>query len=364
VRNYAGTLTPGTQLQNPRTGKKERAMRILRMHAEAGTQLDAAGPGDLVALVGCKHTGTGDTLCAVDAPILLERVELPVPVIVRTVEPASAADRDKLRAALERLAHEDPSFHVREDEDTGQWLISGMGELHLEIVEHRLRDEFRVTPHVGEPRVAYREAVTGTGRGAGHVERILGGKEVFGEVQLVVERDPEALLPALSWEAGDAVPELARQPVLEALALEAQSGPRFGFPLVQARVRVTGGRTREGKKDTEQGYVQAAAIALREALAAAGVELLEPVMAFRIEVPAEFASGVIADLNARRAEVGEVQAEGASRSVSGLVPLTRMVGYSTAVRSLSQGRASFTMHPAGFRAVGEDELEARGLVWS
>jgi elongation factor G len=366
VRIYSGTLEQGMRLQNPRTGKKERAMRLLRMHADAGVQLESAGAGDIVAIAGLKFTGTGDTLCAEGAPIVLESLELPVPVITRVAEPSSSADRDKLRAALARLAREDPSFQVHEDEDTGQWHIAGMGELHLEVIEHRLRDEFKVEPHVGQPRVAYREAVIETGRGDGRVDRQLGGKDVFGAVELEVARDPsdngEALHPRVEWRA-DEIPEPFRQAVTEALLQEAQTGPRFGFPLVDALIRVTGGESRK-QKDAELGFVQAAAIALREALMAARVELLEPLMAFEIQCPSEFSSGVIADLNSRRAEVGEVLTEGDLRVILGSVPLSQMVGYSTAVRSLSQGRASFTMQTAGFRRVPEEELAARGLVWS
>ena len=362
VRLYSGKLEQGMRLYNPRTKKKERAMRLLRMHAQSGEQLDEVEPGDIVAVAGLKFTATGDTLCALDEPIVLESLEPPVPVITRVAEPSSAADRDKLRSALNRLAHEDPSFQVHEDEDTGQWRISGMGELHLEVVEHRLRDEFKVEPHVGEPRVAYREAIVEAGRGSGQVDRQLGGKDVFGGVELEVTRDPETPQARIEW-ATDAIPEPFREALAESLMIEAQTGPRFGFPLVHALIRVVGGTSNE-RKDAELGFVQAGAIALREAMLAAGVELLEPVMAFEIQAPAEFASGVIADLNGRKAEVGEVQAEGELRVVSGRVPLSRMVGYSTAVRSLSQGRASFSMQQAGFRPVPESELEARGLVWS
>jgi elongation factor G len=364
VRLYSGTIEPGTQVLNPRTGKKERVMRILRMHAQAGQQLERAAAGDIVAFVGLKATGTGDTLCALDAPIVLETLALPLPVITKVVEPGSAADRDKLQAALERLAHEDPSFHVREDPETGQWLVSGMGELHLEVIEHRLRDEFHVAPNVGQPRVAYREALLGTGQGRARVERILGGKEVFGALELEVRRDDEVPGARVEFVPGAAVPEAHRAATAEGLLLEAQTGPRFGYPLVHARIRVVGGEVREGKKDSELGYLQAGAQALREALEAAGVELLEPLMAFEIQAPAEFASGVIADLNARSAEVRDVRAEGALRTISGTVPLSKMVGYSTAVRSLTQGRASFSMETAGFRGVPESELAVRGLVWT
>jgi elongation factor G len=236
-----------------------------------------------------------------------------------------------------------------------------MGELHLEVIVNRLLEVLHESRYVGLARVAYREALLGTGQGRARVERILGGKEVFGALELEVRRDDEVPGARVEFVPGAAVPEAHRAAIAEGLLLEAQTGPRFGYPLVHARIRVVGGEVREGKKDSELGYLQAGAQALREALEAAGVELLEPLMAFEIQAPAEFASGV---LNARSAEVRDVRAEGALRTISGTVPLSKMVGYSTAVRSLTQGRASFSMETAGFRGVPESELAVRGLVWT
>ncbi len=362
VRIYSGRIEPGASLWNPRVRRFEKVARVLRMHAESGASLEKVGPGEIVALTGLKSTSTGDTLCAKDAPIALETLEFPDPVITLTIEPASSGDRDKLRAALARLEHEDPTFHVREDEETGQWLIAGMGELHLEVVRHRLENEFHVKQRVGAPRVAYREAVLARGRGRCRIERQIGGKEVFGEVAVEVEPDDGVLAPRVEWAEGCLVPQTFRKAVGETLRLDAHAGPRFGFPLIHARIRVTGGAT-DPRRDSEIGFVQAANLALREALSSGKVALLEPLMSFEIQAPAEFSSGIIADLNSRRAEVTEVQADGFYRAVKGTVPLSKMFGYSTAVRSLSQGRAGFAMEPAGFRQVPEEELEARGLVW-
>ncbi len=362
TRIYSGTIAPGQSLWNPRTRKFERVARVLRMHAESGVGLESAGPGEIVALTGLKATGTGDTLCAKDAPIVLERLEFPEPVISLVVEPASSADRDKLRAALARLEHEDPSFHVREDEDTGQWIMAGMGELHLEVLRHRLETDFHVPPRTGTPRVAYREAVLAPGRARAKVERVLGGKEVFGDVDVEVLPETESIAPRVEWDPRCAIPAAFRKAVGETLLLDAQVGPRFGFPLIQVRLRVVGGSS-DPRRDAEVAFVQAANQALRDALAAAQVVLFEPVMHFEIQTPGEFASGIIADLNARRAEVADVRSEGLLRSIAGQVPLSQMFGYSTVVRSLSQGRAGFSMEPAGYRRVPEEELEARGLVW-
>jgi elongation factor G len=363
VRVYSGRITPGTQVQNPRTQKPERVARILRMHAEAGAALESAGPGEIVALTGCKWTGTGDTLCDKAAPIVLERLEFPLPVIALVIEPSSAADRDKLHLALARLEREDPTFHVSEDADTGQWLISGMGELHLEVAQHRLLNEFHVKPNVGQPRVAYREAVVAPGRGRGKIDRLQGTKDVFGCVEIEVRPDPQHAAPHVEWSGPAAVPEAFRKAVTETLLLDAQSGPRFGFPILQTAIHVVGGES-DPRRDAEMAFTQAANLALRAALDAAEVVLVEPLMSFEIQTPAEFSSGIIADLNARRAEVVNVQAEGPLRTIGGTVPLSQMFGYSTAVRSLSQGRASFSMLPAGFRRVPDEELAARGLVWS
>jgi len=362
VRIYSGTIEPGAAVWNPRARRFEKIGRLLRMHADSGVALEKAGPGEIVALSGLKATGTGDTLCSKTAPIALESLEFPDPVLTLTIEPTSSADRDKLRTALTRLEHEDPSFHVREDEDTGQWLIAGMGELHLEVLRHRLENEFHVKQKVGAPRVAYREAVLSAARARNRVERQIGGKDVFGEVEVEVSPDPSLLGARVEWDAAVPVPAPYRKAIEETLSLDGHAGPRFGFPLIHARIRIVGGAS-DPRRDSEIGFVQAASLAMREALNLGEVALFEPLMSFEIQAPAEFSSGIIADLNARRAEVSAVSADGEVRSVAGTVPLSKMFGYSTAVRSLSQGRAGFSMEPAGFRQVPEAELEERGLVW-
>ena len=360
ARVYAGTLTPGMKLWNPRTRSMERPGRILRMHADHGEALEEAGPGEIVALVGCKAIATGDTLCDRAEPILLEPPTFPEPVIALVAEPASSSDRDKLRAALERLAREDPSFRVSEDASSGQWTIEGMGELHLEVALHRLRGEFGVEARVGKPRVSYREAITGPGRGSGQVDRLLGGREVFGGVSLTVEPGEGGV--EVLWEEESAqLPANLRQAVTSALQNEALSGPRLGYPLDSVRIRVTGVQ-RHPEREAEAGYALAATLALREALGEAPSCLLEPRMRVEVQAPEEFASGIIADLGARHAEVGEVKSEGNLRTVTATVPLAQMFGYSTVVRSLSQGRASWSMTPAGFVVVPEGELAGRGLL--
>jgi elongation factor G len=369
VRVYSGEIRPGQKLLNPRLRRAERVARVLRMHADERTALERASPGDIVALSGLKLTGTGDTLCDFDQPIAFERMEFPEPVITLVVEPGSSAERDKLRQALARLEHEDPTLVVREDEETGQWLLCGMGELHLEVVRHRLESQAGLSVRVGKPRVAYREAILGRGRGAARVERALGGKEVFGAVEVEIEPLPAAVDGArperqlVEWDAAAGVPRDLRAAVEEALLHGAECGPRFGFPLARCAIRVVGGASAPGK-DSEAAFRQAAAGAMREALAAAQVAILEPVMSFEVSAPPEFASGILADLQARRALIREVREEGGARILSGSVALAETFGYSTTLRSLSQGRAACAMSPQGFQAVAEAELTARGLSWT
>lgn len=362
VRIYSGTLEVGQSLENPRRGKVERVARVVRVHADARESVESAGPGEIVGLLGLKHTGTGDTLTERGGALLLEPLGFPEPVISMVLEPESGAEREKLETALARLAHEDPSLRVREDEDTGQWTVAGMGELHLEVALHRLEGEFHVKAHRGSPRVAYRESPAAEARAEATVDRVIGGKEAFGGVRLVVRPEPGHGPAGVLWSAGAEIPEAFRAGITDSIESSAQVGPRFGYPLIGCCVEVLGGATNP-RKDAELAFQQAAAIALRDALAEARVRLLEPVMAFEIESPSEFTSGIIADLNGRRAEVADLEVLGNLRVLRGTVPLAQMFGYSTAVRSLSQGRAGYTMVPAGFVEVPEAELEARGLVW-
>ena len=361
ARIYSGTFRAGMSVFNSRTRGRERIARVLRIHANEKQSLDEALAGDIVGFTGLKATGTGDTLCSEGMPMALESLEIPDPVIQRVIEPDSGADRDRLRAALEWLAHEDPTFRIREEEN-GQWTVGGMGELHLEVVEHRLAAEFKLDLRVGQPRVAYRESVLRRGVGSAEVERVIGGKDAYARVRIEVLPVPGQVRPEVEFAEGCVTSESIRALLTESLSQEAQVGPRFGFPLTGASIRILETTTKDGREN-EVAYVQAAVAALRQAMPPQGVELEEPLMEFEIQTPGEYSSGIIADLNARRAELTDVTAEGESRSIRGSVPLVAMFGYSTAVRSLSQGRASFSMTRSGSRAVPEGELEARGLVW-
>ncbi|MEX1026322.1 MAG: elongation factor G [Planctomycetota bacterium] len=361
ARIYSGTLKPGAKVFNPRVGRAERITRLWEMHADRRNPLEEAGPGAIVALSGCRFTATGDSLSDHDQAIVFEAFTFDEPVITRVIEPESTEDRDKLQQSLERLAFEDPSLRVREDPETGQWLIEGMGELHLEVAEHRLLSEFRVPVRVGQPRVAYREAVRAKGRASATVDRVLGTKSVFGAIELEVA--PVVGPTRVEWSDDVPVPEPFRAAITAALQLGGEVGPRFGYPLVGTLVRVVGGAS-QPDRDAEGGFTQAAVTALREALGRADVHLLEPLMSFEITTPADFLSGILGELQARSAVIGDVTVEGDLRTVRGDVPLSSMFGYASLLRSLSQGRASFALTPAGYRAVPEAELEARGLVWS
>ncbi len=360
VRVYSGRIEAGTGLWNPRTGRHERINRILRVHANGGQALEVAEAGDIVALIGPKQTGTGDTLCPKDHPIALESLEVPDAVLTRRVEPKSTKDRDKLKTALLRMSHEDPSLHVTVD-DESPWLVAGMGELHLEVAQHRLETEHHVACNFGEPRVEYREAVRGAGRGSSEVSRAASGATVFGAVEVEVVADAAVDGAVVDWDDQGAIPTPFRMAVESALRGEATSGPRCGFPLTHARIRVVGGRS-EPAHDSEAGFTEAAVRALRAALENGQVDFLEPWMALEVQIRDEFANGVIGDLNSRGAVVEDVQADGELRTIHAHCALTHLIGYATRVRSLSQGSAQWSLTPADFRAVPEHELGARGLV--
>ena len=360
ARVYSGAIEAGGGLYNPRLGRHERIHRVLRMRADRGENLDVAQAGDIVALVGPKLTVTGDTLCTQDAPLVLESMTIPEPVLTRWVEPRSSADRDRLGAALERMAREDPSLVVTEDPDAGRWLLAGMGELHLEIAQHRLEHAFHAPCNLGEPRVAFRETARGPGEAAATVERTIAGRKVFGEVRLAVAPEPDAERPRIEWDAGEAIPAAFRPAVTESLEAAATSGPGRGLPLTGVRITVVGGRS-EAAHDHDAAFAEAAALALGRALQAAGLDVLEPWVQVDVEVREEFAHGIVGDLTAHGADLNDVASDGDLRRVRAAMPLAAALGYPTRVRSLSQGTAVAALTPSGYRPVPAGELAARGL---
>lgn len=358
VRLYSGTLRPGMAVQNTTRGRKERIGRIVRMFANRREDLDELLAGDIAGIVGFKETFTGDTICSADAPIVLESIRFPEPVISVAIEPKTQADQDKLAEALQRLAEEDPTFQVRVDDSTGQTLISGMGELHLEVLIDRMMREFHVGVHVGRRQVAYRETLTRTVTQEGVFQRHTGTKEQYARV--VLEVGPAERGQGNIFESRLKPEQLPPQYVeaVKAGAMESlESGALAGYPMVDVRV-VLVDATFVPESATEPAFKVAASNAMREALEHAGPVLLEPVMKVEVVVPESFTGDVIGDLAARR---GDIQAmsprAGDAQAIDAFVPLAEMFGYATDLRSLTQGRGNFTMEFDHYAPVPQEILE-------
>ncbi len=351
LRVYSGVLHAGTYVYNSSKGVKERVGRLLRMHANHREDVEVAYAGDIVAAVGLRHTVTGDTLCPESEPILLEAPQFPEPVIARSIEPRTKADQDKLGVALARLAEEDPTFRVRVDPETGQTLIAGMGELHLEIIVDRLLREFKVEANVGRPQVAYRETIRRSVQQEGRFIRQTGGRGQYGHVWL--QLDP--LPPASGFEfvnkiVGGAIPK-EFIPAVEAGVREAmQSGVLAGYPVVDVRVTLFDGSYHE-VDSSEMAFKVAGSIAFKEGARRAEPVLLEPIMSVEVVTPEEFLGDVIGDINARRGHVEGMEPRAGAQVVRARVPLAEMFGYATDLRSMTQGRATYTMQFAHYQEV-------------
>ena len=361
VRVYSGRLGRGGTVYNSAKHVTQRVGRLLRMHANRREHLDEAVAGDIVAAIGLDKTTTGDTLCDERAPILLERIQFPAPVISVAMEPETRPEEIKLIEALAALSGEDPTFRFHTDQESGQIIISGMGELHLEIVTDRLRREFQVHAHVGRPQVAYRETVRGAASAEGSYIRQTGGHGQYGRVTLEVE--PRETGSGLIFEdatRGGVIPK-EFIPAVEAGAREAcTSGILGGYPVVDITIRMTGGGAHE-VDSSDMAFKLAASEALREALRRAGPVLLEPVMRMEVVCPEERMGDVLSDLNARRAHVTGIAASpGGTETIGALIPLATAFGYATALRNLTQGRGTYTMEPSHYAEVPENI--ARTLV--
>jgi elongation factor G len=358
VRVYSGTMASGSQFYNPRAERVERANRILLMHANDRVQLEMARAGDIVALVGLRYTVTGDTLCTKHDPIVLEAMEFPETVISMAIEPKSTADRDKLMDSLGKMAKDDPTFRTREDEDTGQIIISGMGELHLEVIAHQLEREYKVRANIGKPRVAYRQTIGDAVEAEGVFDRETGGKRQFGRVVLEVRRLPnERKLLFRDATAERSVPKPLVAAVRSGVVSSAEGGVGYGYPVVQLGVTLKEA-TVEPDASTEAAFEAATVQAMRDAFERAGSILLEPVMRVEVTTPENYLGDVIGDLNGRRTEITEVETRGELRIVKGRVPLARMFGYSSTLRSATQGRATYSMEPHSYAPV-PPEIAAR-----
>ena len=348
VRVYSGRMKAGEDVYNPSLKKKEKLARILQMHANKRERVDTIGAGSIAGIIGLKDSSTGETLCSANHPILLEKIEVYEPVISVAVEPKTHADQEKLDVVLQKFMAEDPTLRVRHDEDTGQTILSGMGELHLEIITSRMQREFNTNVNVGKPQVVYRETIANPATASAVFDKEIAGQRLYGEVKINVA--------AISRGAGnrfiseistEELPqyfiEAARKGALESL----ESGSLMGYPVVDVEIRLTGANHKESLS-TELAYTVSASMACREALAKAGPFLLEPIMDAEVFVPEAFTGEVIGDLNARGGKIESIDHRQGSQVITVTVPLSRMFGYSTSLRSATQGRGTFTMQFARF----------------
>jgi elongation factor G len=342
-RVYSGTLEAGGRVLNASTGKTERIGRILMMHANHREEEELIYAGDIAAGVGLKQTSTGDTLAAPDAPIKLENITFPEPVVHVSIEPKTKADQEKMAVALGRLAEEDPTFRIRTDEETGQTVISGMGELHLEVLVDRMKREFSVEAAVGRPQVAYRETVRGTAHKIeGKFIRQTGGSGQYGVVYIDLEPAPGVGFEFLNKTKGGSVPSEFINAVEKGIQEALESGVKAGFPMVDVRATLVDGKSHD-TDSSEIAFKVAGSLALKEAARRAKPILLEPIMAVEVTTPDDFLGTVIGDLSSRRGRVESQEPRGNALVVQASVPLASMFGYATDLRSNTQGRANYSM---------------------
>jgi len=353
LRVYSGHVKQGDQVLNVNKNKKQRIGKLLQMHANKRHEIPEVFAGDIVAAVGLKDVSTGESLAAINQPILLESLDFPDPVISIAIEPKTTADMDKLASSLERLEMEDPSFKVSTDADTGQTIISGMGELHLEIITDRLLREFNVDANVGRPQVAYKEAITKTVEVVGRYEKQMGTTSEFAVVKLQLspgERGTGFVFEDAS--KGSPIPREAVPHIQQACFESTQSGMLGGFPVADVKVKLLGGEFQEDES-TEQAYMVAASMGMAQGLREAGPVLLEPVMKVEVVTPEEYHGAVQGDLSSRRGQITGIGQRHAAQVIEAEVPLSEMFGYVSAVRSMTQGRASYTMQFAHYAQAPE-----------
>ncbi|WP_145509986.1 MULTISPECIES: elongation factor G [Yersinia] len=366
VRVYSGVLSKGGSVYNPIRGKKERIGRIVQMHANNRIEVDEIRAGDIAACVGLKDVTTGETLCDPDAVITLVRMEFPEPVISQAIEPKTKADQEKMGLALQRLASEDPSFRIRTDEESGQTIISGMGELHLEIIVDRMKREFGVEANIGKPQVTYRETVRKTVTDVeGKFVRQSGGKGQYGHVVFTLEpQAPGSGFAFVDATKGGVVPREYIGAVEKGVLEATNTGVLAGYPVVDVKVTLTFGSYHE-VDSSELAFKMAAIFGFKEAVKRASPVILEPVMSVEVETPEEYAGNVMGDLSSRRGLVqGMEEMVGGGKIIRAEVPLSEMFGYSTVLRSMSQGRATYTMEFKHYaeapRNVADAIIAARG----
>jgi len=369
VRVYSGRLKNGSRVYNANTGAKENLSRMFRMFAKRRDAIEEARPGDIVACMGMKETLTGHTLCDPKEQVVLERIEFPTPVISVSVEPKNTKDRDLLGQALEKMARQDPTFRHSHDKDTGQTIISGMGELHLEVLAHKLGTDFHVPINVGQPRVAYREAVTHRGQAEGSFLRQAAGQTQYGWVKLEVEPySPAKGKPSFDFndflESGK-LSRHFREAIERGVRDSLTVGVLAGYEIINLRATLIDAEERPGES-TELAFENAARIAFQEAMQKAGPVILEPIMRLEVSLPEDYFGVVTSDLGARRGIIHDTQSRGHHRVIHAQVPLSEMFQYATKLRTLSQGRASWSMEPAAYQpmppALQQDLLRRHGYI--
>ena len=365
VRVYSGTLKRGSRVVNPVNNKKENVSRIFEMHAKDREALDEVGPGQIVGLIGVKNSFTGDTICSIEEPVLLERMTFPEPVISMSIEPNTADDKKKLGDAMVVIRREDPSFRTQYNDETGETIISGMGELHLEIIKNKLVRDMKVNVTVGKPRVSYRETIQGTAEKVrGLFKKQSGGRGQYGDAVVSVcpmtaeEAEAEELkykngIVFVDGIAGGVIPREFIPSVEVGVRNAAASGVIGGYPLINVRVDLTFGSYHD-VDSSQVAFEQAGSLAFREAVMKAGPALLEPIMKLTVTTPDEYFGTVSGDISSRRGHIVDSEIRGPVRIISAEVPLSEMFGYTTVLRSMTQGRATSTMEPAEYRIMPEN----------
>jgi elongation factor G len=342
-RVYSGQLKSGDSVYNVAKRRRERIGRLLRMHANKREDIQEILAGDICAAVGLKTVSTGDTICDDDHPVVLESIDFPMPVIQLAVEPKTKADQEKMGMAIQKLAQEDPTFRVNTDPDTGQTILSGMGELHLEIIVDRMMREFGVGANVGKPQVAYRETIRKNAEAEGRHVKQTGGHGQYGHVKIRIEPLPGGGFEFVDDITGGRIPKEYIKPTEAGIKEALEGGILAGYPMSDVKVTLYDGSYHD-VDSSEMAFKVAGSLAIKEAVRKAKPVLLEPIMTVEVVVPEQYMGDVIGDLNSRRGRIEGMQLRGTTQIIKAMVPLSEMFGYATELRSRTQGRGSFTMH--------------------
>jgi len=348
VRIYSGKMEAGHDVYNPFRKKKEKLARILRMHANKRERVEKAGAGSIVGVIGLKESSTGETLCSIDHPVLLEKIEFYEPVISVAIEPKTHADQEKLDQVLDKFLAEDPTLRLREDEDTGQKILSGMGELHLQVIISRMQREFHTSVNVGKPQVVYRETIANESEASAVFDKEIAGHHLFGEVRLKLRPLARGKGKKFRSEISpETIPEVFIHAIEKGVMESLENGALMGYPVVDIEAIVTGGSCKESLA-SELAYTVCASMACKEALLKGKPFLLDPIMSVEVFVPESFMGDVIGDLNSRGGKIESIEPKTGLQSIKAKIPLAQMFGYSTSLRSATQGRATFSMQFSHF----------------